>query len=382
MSQADTTNRMIWLDSLRLVAGVSMVGLHATADPSGQPFADYTPGERLVPMLIRAVIYIARTELFIIISIFLLLMALERRPRSYGETIRIQSRRLLVPFAFWVVFYAFYNLVKAQAFGYAPALQAELAQPREWIGYFLLGDVKYHMHFIPTLFALILFYPLFRIGVDHPWLGLAVVAALLIKRELDGFLYPTLWGSELLPWAVRAVKVLTYIGYGLAAAAMLGIWLRVPAVTRARFAGLLVTFGLLLFAIKLIATARTVETGRWPFDYTAGYWADFLMPVILFAVAMSLAHRRWPKVLTTLAPYSFGIYLCHPIFLDLVEIALRSTALSPTAQVLVKIAAALAATSALVWILRRLPPLAWTIGLGPLPILETSRAPALHRRTS
>ena len=72
----DLENRLVWLDSLRLAAGVSMVGLHATSDATGQPFVDYTQAERVAPMLLRAVIYTARTELFLIISVFLLLMAL------------------------------------------------------------------------------------------------------------------------------------------------------------------------------------------------------------------------------------------------------------------------------------------------------------------
>ena len=243
-----------------------------------------------------------------------------------------------------------------------------------WFGFFLLGDVKYHMHFIPTLFALILFFPLFQVGVDHPWLGLLILACLLLKRELDGFLYPNFWGQEVLPWAVRMVKVVTYVGYGMVAAAFLGIWRRVDSAERERFAALIIVFGLMLFMIKLIATWKTVHTGKWPFDYTAGYWADFLMPVVLFGIAMSLGHRNWPTILSKLAPYSFGIYLCHPIFLDLVEIAIRSTEMSPTGQVTIKIGCTLVATSAFVWILSRLRPLAWTIGLGPLPYIEPRRA--------
>lgn len=366
--------RLIWLDSLRLVAGVSMVGLHSTADPQGQPFAAYEASERIVPMLVRAVIYTARTELFLIISVFLLLMALERRPKSYGTTIAIQARRLLVPFVFWTVFYAFYNLIKAESFGYLDSALARLSDPVEWAGFLLLGDVKYHMHFIPTLFGLILFYPFFRIGVRYPWIGLSILAFLLVKRDLDAFLYPTFWGDDLLPWAVRGVKIFTYVGYGMVAASFLGIWRSVSATERERFVGVVLLLGAMLFLLKLVATWKTVETGRWPFDYTAGYWADFLMPVVLFAIAMCLGHKRWPRILSTLAPYSFGIYLCHPIFLDLVEISIRDLALTPTQQVLIKISVTLSATSVFVGLLSRTPMMAWTIGLGPLPWLEPRRA--------
>jgi surface polysaccharide O-acyltransferase-like enzyme len=363
--------RFIWLDSLRLAAGVSMVGLHSSSDSMGEPFAAFAPAERVLPMLLRAVIYTARTELFLIISIFLLLMALDRHPKSYVQTILIQMRRLLLPFLFWTVFYAFYNLIKANAFDYAPAVERELRSPAAWIGFVLLGSVKYHMHFIPTLFGLILMYPLFRLAKTFPVLGLFVFVCLLIKRDLDGFLYQQFWGSDVLPYMIRIVKIATYAGYGLMAGAFLGIWQKTTPAQRQQFVSLIIFFGAMLFCIKLVATWKTVYYGKWPFDYTAGYWADFLMPIVLFVLAMSLGHKRWPVILSQLAPYSFGIYLCHPIFLDLMEIWIQGRDISPIGQVMLKIVCATTATSLLVMIIKQNRLLAWTIGLGAFPKLAT-----------
>jgi surface polysaccharide O-acyltransferase-like enzyme len=117
--------RMVWLDALRLVAGVSMVGLHASSDATGQPFVAFEPAERVGPVLFRSIIYMARTELFIIISLFLLIMALEKRPRSYVETISQQVQRLLVPFMFWVIVFAFWRIIKANEFGYLNTILSE-----------------------------------------------------------------------------------------------------------------------------------------------------------------------------------------------------------------------------------------------------------------
>lgn len=375
-SKIETQDRFIWLDSLRLAAGVSMVGLHATADSLGQPFTQFNVGQRIAPMLLRAVIYTARTELFLMISVFLLLLALEKRPKTYKETMGIQARRLLVPFAFWTLFYAFYNLIKGNAFGYADTIASDLLNPLKWIEYFSLGSVKYHMHFIPTLFGLLLLYPLFRLAQRFPILGALVLVCLLIKRELDQFVFAEFWGAESLPYVVRLVKISTYAGYGLMAGAFLGVWQQVSAGLREKFLPLLLFFGSLLFLVKLVATWKTIESGAWPFNYTAGYWADFLMPVVLFAVALCLGHKRWPQVFSWLAPYSFGIYLCHPIFLDLVEIWLNGRSFSPIEQVITKVVFGVAATSVLVMCLARFRPLAWTIGLGPLPRLPILRAAA------
>jgi surface polysaccharide O-acyltransferase-like enzyme len=200
-----------------------------------------------------------------------------------------------------------------------------------------------------------------------------VVVALMVRRELDGFVYATFWGQDVLPYLVRAIKIATYAGYGMVAGAALGLWQRLDGPTRQQWCAPILYLGGLLFALKLVATWKTVESGAWPFGYTPGYWADFLMPVVLFGLALSLGHRAWPPVLSRLAPYSFGMYLCHPIFLDLCEIWLREVDLSPIAQIAVKISLTLLATSVLVWALGRLRPLAWTIGLGPLPMFVVFR---------
>lgn len=360
--------RLAWLDALRLIAGVSMVGLHATADPHGQPFPDWPIEDRIIPLVIRAVIYTARTELFLIISIFLLLMALDRRPRSYRATIMEQTQRLLIPFAFWTVFYAFFSLIKAHQFGYATVLWAQLNSPMTWVEYFVLGSSKYHMHFLPTLFGLVLLYPVFRLAKEFPVLGLAIIACLVLKREIDVFLWGNLTEMPGFDFVLRLAKILTYAGYGLAAAALLGIWQKFgPSRDLGRWFPLVLLFGFLLFSIKLVATYKTAVFGAWPHNYTAGYWADFLMPCLLFSGCMVMAFRQWPPVISRIAKYSFGIYLCHPIILDGIEIVLRDLALLPWQQVVLKMTVAIGLTTLLVLALERTRLLAWTVGLGPLP---------------
>jgi surface polysaccharide O-acyltransferase-like enzyme len=362
---------------------VSMVGLHASADATGQPFTNFAPADRIAPMLLRAVIYTARTELFIIIALFLLILGLDRRPRPYRAVIAEQAQRLLVPFLFWTLFYAVYNLIKATSFGYGAQSLDALAHLSVWGKFLLLGDVKYHMHFIPTLFAIILFYPAFRLAERYPWLAVLLIAGLAARHEIDLFLYSTFWGSNWLDMAVRLTKVISYVGYGMVAAAFVGLWRRyadknpehpdMGGPNLENWLAPVLYLGGLLFLLKLVATWHTVQTGKWAFDFVPGYWADFLMPIVLFAICLCLSQRNWPKVISQIAPYSFGIYLCHPIFLDIVEIALQGTALTPIAQVLLKIAVAIPSTVVLVAALKRVPALAWSVGMGPLPFWRVSR---------
>lgn len=360
-------SRLTWIDALRLMAGLSMVGLHATADASGGPWAAYTVGERVGPIVIRSFLYIARTELFIIISLFLLLLALERRPRTYAAVCGQQARRLLIPFLFWTLFYAGYGLMKAGVFGYWAHAVDDLRTPAQWVGFLLLGDVKYHMHFIPTLFGVLLFFPLYRLAIAYPQLGFAVGLGLVVKWQLDAFIYSNFWGHDALPYLVRGTKILTYMGYGMFAGAALGLYRRTTAQNRVQWLPLIAFAGLILALFKAIGSYKTIADGAYPFGYAPTYWADFLMPVVLFLGCMTIADRNWPALLSRLAPYSFGIYLCHPIFLDVMEISVRDQGLSPTAQVSLKIAVVVPATAAFVFALKRFRPLAWTIGLGPLP---------------
>jgi surface polysaccharide O-acyltransferase-like enzyme len=373
-SENITSGRMVWLDSLRLIAGCSIVGLHASSDPNGLPFPEFETAQRVVPVIFRAIVYVARTELFLMISLFLLCMSLDKRPRSYGATIREQARRLLVPFLFWTVFYAFYRLIKANYFGYEDAIWAELATGWQWARYMLLGSVQYHMHFLPTLFGLILMYPLFLFGVRNPWLGLLVILCLFVKREADVWMWANLQGMDGFPYLVRAVKILTYGGYGMVAGSFLGLIKQ--KMTKERLQEWLffaMISGVLLFGIKLIYSYKVVVSGNWQYNYTPAFWADFLMPIVLFLACMAAALKHWPAVISRLAPFSFGIYLIHPVFLDGLEIFLWNSDVNPATYVLTKFLGALAATSISVWLIGKIPLFAWTVGLGPLPFIRKGK---------
>ncbi|MEP2784552.1 MAG: acyltransferase [Pseudoruegeria sp.] len=362
-------DRMVWLDALRLIAGVSMVGLHASSDAQGLPYPDAAITEKIFPLVTRAFIYTARTELFILISVFLLLLSLQSRPREYASTITQQVKRLLIPFLFWVAFYACWNFIKANAFGYAGSHIENLTQPVTWARYLLLGDVKYHMHFLPTLFGILLFFPLFKHAVKRPWIGFVILLTLLCKREADIYLWSNFKDLSIFPFILRTVKIVAYIGYGFVAASMLGIYQRKHALSRPVYY-LILLIGLVLLTTKLRHTYLIATSGTWVYMDPFAYWADYLMPIVLFLVAMSASHKHWPDIISRAAPYSFGIYLCHPIFLDFAEVQFHASPLGPSAQFLVECSFAIIATSFFVIAISRIRSLAWTVGLGPIPTLR------------
>lgn len=366
----DGSKRLVWLDGLRLIAGVSMVGLHASADIKGQPFPEFTALERAGAVFFRSIMYLARTELFLIISLFLLFMSLDMRPRGYWETVYEQAKRLLRPFVFWVVFYAFYRLIKAIYFGYEAAIIDQLLTPQSWIGYFVLGDVQYHMHFLPTLFGLILFYPLCLCAIKYPWLGVVVLMCLFTKRECDLWLWAHKDIVLAFEYVLRLVKVLTYVGYACVAASAYGLyrkhqnWLGLNEVLP-----FILLVGGFLYLLKIIYSLRVIEFANWQYNYAPAFWADFLMPVVLFFLFMSSRRVNKWRWLSSAAPYSFGIYLVHPIFLDIAEIMLWDFRLLPIVFVLAKTVWAVFLATTFVIFLSKTP-LAWSVGLGRFPNLR------------
>jgi surface polysaccharide O-acyltransferase-like enzyme len=369
--------RMIWFDANRVFAAMGVVLIHSSTDFAGQPFADAAPGDRLLPVFLRSIGEFSGSEMFFLFSLFLMAMRVDTKMPSYGSAIGVQAKRLLTPFAFWVVFYAFFRLAKASAFGYAPYIIDQLSQPQSWLGYFLLGKVQYHMHFLPTLFVLFMFFPLMRVATRYPIFGLTLFFTLGVMNSAQGFVWSLDIDAGLRDYLIRALKIFGYVGYGLAAFALYGMWKDgIP-----RGESRLLRRGALYFAaLAYVATLPfygvAVKTGAWGIREGWDFYGHFLMPIFMLLFFMGGQFLEWSPKWSNLARFTFGVYLVHPLIIDLLDIALfksgASAAMSPWAIVLFRYALALPLSFALAVGLSRLKPLAWTIGLGPAP-WETAR---------
>lgn len=364
--------RMVWFDANRVFAAIGVVLIHSTTDFGGKPFEAAEPAERLFPIFLRSIGEFSGSEMFFLFSLFLMALRVDRKLPSYRETVLTQAERLLVPFAFWVVFYAFFRLLKADAFNYTDYIWAQVSDLQNWYGYFLLGKVQYHMHFLPTLFALFLFYPLMRGATRYPIFGLILFITLGIMNNTQGFV----WGLDLEPtlrdYIIRALKIFGYVGYGFAAFALYGIWK--DGVPRGE-SRLMRRFGLYLAILAYVATipffATALQTGDWGVRSGWDFYGHFLMPICIFLIFMGGQFLEWSPQWSKLAKYSFGVYLVHPAVIDLFDVALfksgMSGDLSPTVIVLLRYAAALPGSFAVAYALSKIEFLAWTIGLGAPP---------------
>lgn len=364
--------RMVWFDANRVCAALGVVLIHSSTDFAGQPFADATAGERMIPVFLRSIGEFSGSEMFFLFSLFLMALRVDKKMPEYKVAIGQQATRLLVPFAFWVVFYAFFRLLKAEAFGYGPYMWDQISQWQNWVGYFILGKSQYHMHFLPTLFALFLFYPVMRLATRYPILGLSVFATLGAMNAVQGYL----WSLDIEPmvrdYLVRAVKIWGYVGYGFAAFALYGLWKDgIP-----RGESRLIRRGGLYFAgMAYIATipffGSAIENGAWPVRTGWDYYGHFLMPLFMFCLFIGGQHQNWSPQWSKLAKYTFGIYLVHPMLIDLFDIFAFKSGISaymdPWVLVVTRYAFALPASLFLTIGLSKTKALAWTIGLGPNP---------------
>lgn len=375
--------RLVWFDANRVFAAFGVVLIHSSTDFGGQAFPDASMGERIVPVLLRSLGEFSGSEMFFMFSLFLMAMRVDKKMPTYGSAIAVQAKRLLVPFAFWAVFYAFFRLLKADAFNYAPYIWDQLGQVQSWFGYFILGTSQYHMHFLPTLFALFLFYPVMRSATRYPILGLTVVVTIGVMNNAQGFL----WGLDIDPvlraYLLRALKILGYVGYGMAAFAIYGLWNDgIPRGESRLIRRVGFYFAILAYVATLPFFNVALETGSWGIRSGWDFYGHFLMPVFVFFIFIGGQFLHWSDRWTQLARYTFGIYLVHPLVIDLFDIAIFTSGLSammdPWPIVMSRFAVALPMSFAVVIGLSRLKPLAWTIGLGPTPwdIARTNKAKA------
>ncbi|RQS72017.1 acyltransferase [Burkholderia sp. Bp8963] len=362
--------RMHWLDACRVFAALGVVLIHISASPDGQLFPDALASERVGPAIVRITGELSGSELFFLFSMFLIAFKIDRRHVSYLDLIREQAKRLLIPFVAWTVFYAFFRLFKAESFGYQAAIMEQIVQWQSWIGYLLLGSAQYHLHYLPTMFFLVLLYPALQAAIRYPVVGLSIIGTLQVMDYVQCWLWGHVTDPLYRDYLVRMVKIICYSGYGFAGFAVFGIWKRKLSLDESK---LLLWLSLLLLAVaymaKLVYAADAVAAAQWPVRTGAGFYAHFLSPVLMLTVFLGSQHQKWSPLYTSIAKYTFGIYLIHPIFIDCFDLLQHAMGWStaPIVAVILKLIMVAPLAFATTYLLAKFRQTAWLVGLGPVP---------------
>ncbi len=381
MSTSAST-RMNWLDGARLAAAFCIIGIHTSSDSLGGAFRDAAAHDRVFPVLLRSVSEIASTEFFILVSLFLLSLKLSKSSTPFIPTMLLQAKRLLVPFAFWAVFYVFFRLYKAHYLGYDAAIMSEIESLSRWVGYLVLGNSNFHMHFLPTLFMLLLFHRVYKLAMPYPLLGLLVLPMLYINLSISTWIWGTIDEPLLREYVIRFVKVLTYTGYGFFAYSLYGFWQRgiKQEVAKPLF-GLSLFFVGLGFLIKLIYAQKVGVAGEFIVRRDLIFYGHYLLPCAVLSAFMCSWFLNWPDRLSQWSRFSFGMYLIHPAIMDLIDVAFLGISVQPDWYVLMKYSATAFLSLSLTMAIGKVKLIAWTVGLGPLPWAgskATASMPAVH----
>jgi len=85
-------------------------------------------------------------------------------------------------------------------------------------------------------------------------------------------------------------------------------------------------------------------------------------------------YLSWPENLSQWSRYSFGMYLIHPAIMDVVDVALLDLTIQPDWYVLMKYCVTAFLSLAITIAIGKVKYIAWTVGLGPLPWIDSKVA--------
>ena len=328
----ESDDRYARLDAARWLAAVAVVMLHGAATVVSDPAA-YGSGAWLAANLYDSA---ARwcVPVFVMISGALLLDP--ERPQDARRFYSRRVARICAPLLFWTLFY----LLWRTALDWIDDGRLDLSF---WPRKLAHGEPYYHLWYLYMIVGLYLFAPLVRALAARSsrqaralWvvgiLGLAILDA-LYRRALDA--PPGFFLTWFLPLS-GVFRRRTHDPRGRAAHSRPGLMLAASVAATA-------------LGVYLLSSSRMLNT------YFYDYFSLTVPFMSLAAFQLIVDAPRLPR-LARLAPLTFGVYLIHPVFLDLAQRAGLLRGGHGTAWTLPLLTAAVFALSAASsWLLRRHP---------------------------
>jgi surface polysaccharide O-acyltransferase-like enzyme len=345
------TSRITSLDLLRIMGASAVVTLHVADGGLG----DITTLSSSELWLCIALDCASRwaVPIFVMVSGALLLDPAHNETPS--RFYRRRFRRIGVPYLFWSGFYVGWSYLMSP-----PTDRPFLMQI---VANIFHTGTYYHMHFLNLMLGLYLFVPALRLVTCGDVSLVRLTTIVILALGVGDFVMSKIDGSE----PTIFVRFVPFMGYFLA-----GWCLRRPmrgSVAKTVALALLIASvaGTALIMYYFVTHGRSDEGQREvmsePFSPQI-----ILESVCLFALIVHAASRWNPPArlaawITGLSSLTFGVYLVHPVFLDLLNVCGLTSAwhgiwIGVPTQVLVIIAASFAVT----WLLQRMKFLRWTLG--------------------
>lgn len=324
--------RLAQLDAARWIAALAVVLLHCAAVPvsSTEPYG--TAGWVSANLYDSAVRWCV--PVFVMISGALLLAP--ARPEGIPRFYLRRSARILLPLVFWTVFYLAWTVTLEH-------LDGTPHEPMAWLRRLTEGRPYYHLWYLYMIVGLYLFAPFVRelYGKLSVRRRLACVMVTLAIAIVDA-LYRHLTGQGygfFLAWFVP------YLGYFVAGRMIYEGSLSLPRPSWVLAASIALT------ALGVYALSTSQRLNFYFYDYFS-----ITVPFMSLAVfQLILATPALPR-LVLLAPLTFGIYLIHPVFIDLAQRSpLYDNGIAPAWAIPFAAVVIFGLSAGSIWLMQRLP---------------------------
>ena len=310
-SVSPVKEQYLWVDVLRVFAIAAVVLVHVSADIITEWRSVSWSGwwaANFYDSLARGAV-----PLFVMVSGALLLP----RAESYRDFFRKRLKRILIPFIAWTVFYLLWR-----KYLFEPSLGFQEAVRRA-----ACGEVTFHFWFLYLITGLYLVTPFLRVFTAHAtrrdlvyFLGLCFFIASLVPflENLDALFFHT--G---LRFRIPVEAAQGFIGYFLLGFALLreSSYLKGPSFLKGAgllwLASLLICFfgsGWVVFHADKFPVLFYDNLAPNVVLYAASFFVIVKETVPRFEARLGAGVKR---SLLSLSAASFGIYLIHPVFIDI-----------------------------------------------------------------
>lgn len=306
-------------DQIRVLATIAVVVLHVSA--SGVSRFELNSGAWWLANLLDSFSRVS-IPLFVMLSGALLLLP---PIDSVANFYRKRVARIALPLVLWSVFYSAWTLLKGE-------VKQQPVPATQLLDNLLNGMPYFHLWYLFMLVGLYAATPMIRwlmlsLKASYApspsfYLAIAVTASTLYTL---GFT----WFGDSWPWPLWFIG---YIPLFMLGAAMWG---------RPSNQGRLALLAAFILMVVIIARLAYTQLSEYP-QFGAIYSYQYLsLPVLAASVCiwylLKRPHQKLAPYTRLLAPYCFGIYLIHPVFLDVSHMLLSKIAIDDMTKMLVQI---------------------------------------------